>query len=142
MSMKTIYGTYFGFWGYGINPDWLIMSKTYEDTKDRVPSYLLHLDHDHADIVLDIKGLNLAKESDYQVLLDNKLAQGKFDGGYVHNGLLKASGMGLDAECDIQKGLVQKYLNYTLTFAGHSLGSGVATMLIDVGGGAASGEIR
>ncbi|MBA0799795.1 hypothetical protein Gohar_010285 [Gossypium harknessii] len=115
--------------GYGINPDWLILRKTYENTQGRAPPYILYLDHDHADIVLAIRGLNLAKESDYQVLLDNKLGKKKFDGGYVHNGLLKAAGWVLEAECDILKELVEKHPNYTLTFAGHSLGSGVAAML-------------
>jgi hypothetical protein len=61
--------------------------------------------------------------------LDNKLGKRKIDGGYVHNGLLKAAGWVLDAECDILKELVEKYPNYTLTFTGHSLGSGVAAML-------------
>jgi hypothetical protein len=42
---------------------------------------------------------------------------------------LKAAGWVLDAECDILKELVEKYPNYTLTFTGHSLGSGVAAML-------------
>ncbi|MBA0557585.1 hypothetical protein Golob_014644 [Gossypium lobatum] len=115
--------------GYEINPDWLILRKTYENTQGRAPPYILYLDHDHADIVLAIRGLNLAKESDYQVLLDNKLGKKKFDGGYVHNGLLKAAGWVLEAECDILKELVEKHPNYTLTFAGHSLGSGVAAML-------------
>ncbi|MCD9645534.1 hypothetical protein HAX54_034530 [Datura stramonium] len=49
--------------GYGIDPDW------------------------NADIVVAIRGLNLAKESDFLVLLDDKLGQAEFDGGYVHNGL-------------------------------------------------------
>ncbi|KAL5069848.1 hypothetical protein RYX36_020735 [Vicia faba] len=115
--------------GYGINPDWLLLRRTYKDTRGRAPPYILYLDHDHADIVLAIRGLNLAKESDYAVLLDNKLGKRKFDGGYVHNGLLKAAGMVLDAECEILRELVEKYPNYTLTFAGHSLGSGVAAML-------------
>ncbi|KAK8497873.1 hypothetical protein V6N11_013163 [Hibiscus sabdariffa] len=115
--------------GYGINPDWLILKKTYQVTKGCAPPYILYLDHDHADIVLAIRGLNMAKESDYQVLLDNKLGKKKFDGGYVHNGLLKAAGWVLDAECDILKELVEKHPDYTLTFAGHSLGSGVASML-------------
>ncbi|KAL2227070.1 UNVERIFIED_CONTAM: hypothetical protein Sindi_2065700 [Sesamum indicum] len=115
--------------GYGIDPDCLIMKKNYEDTLGRAPPYLLYLDHDHADIVLAIRGLNLAKESDYAVLLDNKLGKRKFDGGYVHNGLLKAAGCVLNAECDILKELVEKYPNYTLTFTGHSLGSGVAALL-------------
>ncbi|XP_004496552.1 uncharacterized protein [Cicer arietinum] len=115
--------------GYGINPDWLILKKTYEDTQRRAPPYILYLDHDHADIVLAIRGLNLAKESDYAVLLDNKLGKRKFDGGYVHNGLLKAAGWVMDAECEILREFVEQYPNYTLTFAGHSLGSGVAAML-------------
>lgn len=115
--------------GYGINPDWIICKRTYEDTQGKVTPYLLYLDHDHADIVLAIRGLNLAKESDYAVLLDNKLGERKFDGGYVHNGLLKAAGRILDTECDTLKELIEKYPNYTLTFAGHSLGSGVASLL-------------
>uniref|UniRef100_A0A2P2JCE5 Uncharacterized protein MANES_06G149400 n=1 Tax=Rhizophora mucronata TaxID=61149 RepID=A0A2P2JCE5_RHIMU len=115
--------------GYGINPDWLIRRRNYEDTYGRAPPYLLYLDHNHADIVLAIRGLNLEKGSDYAVLLDNKLGKRKIDGGYVHNGLLKAAGWVLDAECEVLKELVEKYPDYTLTFAGHSLGSGVAAML-------------
>ncbi|MQL41633.1 lipase family protein, partial [Escherichia coli] len=79
--------------------------------------------------VLAFRGLNMAKESDYAVLLDNRLGKRKFDGGYVHNGLLKAAGWVLDAECEVLRELVEKHPNYTLTFAGHSLGSGVAAML-------------
>ncbi|KAF8365130.1 hypothetical protein HHK36_032873 [Tetracentron sinense] len=115
--------------GYGINLDWIILRKTYKDTHGRAPPYILYLDHEHADIVLAIRGFNLAKESDYAVLLDNKLGQRKFDGGYVHNGLLKAAGWVLDAECDVLRELVEKHPTYTLTFAGHSLGSGVVTLL-------------
>ena len=114
---------------YGINPQWVICRKTYEDTKGRAPPYMIYLDHDNADVVLALRGLNLAKESDYAVLLDNKLGQKKFDGGYVHNGLLKAAGWVLDAECDVLKDLLEKNPKYTLTFTGHSLGSGVAAML-------------
>lgn len=115
--------------GYGINPDLLVLKKTYEDTNGKAPPYIVYLDHDHADIVLAIRGLNLAKESDYALLLDNKLGKKKFDGGYVHNGLLKAAECVLDAECEVLKQLVEDYPNYTLTFTGHSLGSGVATLL-------------
>ncbi|KAL2540165.1 alpha/beta-Hydrolases superfamily protein [Abeliophyllum distichum] len=115
--------------GYGINPDWIIMKRSYKDTNGRAPPYFLYVDHNHADIVLAIRGLNLAKESDYAVLLDNKLGKRKLDGGYVHNGLLKAAGCVLNAECDALKELVDKYPNYTVTFTGHSLGSGVAALL-------------
>ncbi|KAK6117622.1 hypothetical protein DH2020_048637 [Rehmannia glutinosa] len=115
--------------GFHINPECLIMKKNYKDTRGKSPPYLIYLDHDHADIVLAIRGLNLAKESDYAVLLDNKLGKRKFDGGYVHNGLLKAAGCILNAECDVLKEMVEKYPNYTLTFTGHSLGSGVAALM-------------
>ncbi|KAG4991535.1 hypothetical protein JHK82_025048 [Glycine max] len=115
--------------GYGISPDLLLLKKTYEDTRGRAPPYVLYLDHEHEDIVLAIRGLNLAKESDYAVLLDNKLGKKKYDGGYVHNGLLKAAGWVLDAECEVLRELVAKHPNYTLTFVGHSLGAGVAAML-------------
>ncbi|KAL8095884.1 uncharacterized protein LOC141689385 [Apium graveolens] len=115
--------------GYGVDPDWLIQKRTYEDTYGHCPPYILYLDHAHDDIVIAIRGLNLAKESDYAVLLDNKLGKRQFDGGYVHNGLLKAADLVLDAECDTLKVLMEKYSNYTLTFAGHSLGSGVAALL-------------
>ncbi|CAH9123533.1 unnamed protein product [Cuscuta epithymum] len=115
--------------GYGINPDWVIRKRTYEDNCGRAPPYMLYLDHDHEDIVLAIRGLNLAKESDYAVLLDNKLGKRSFEGGYVHNGLLKAAGWVLNAENEILMDLVEKYPRYTLTFTGHSLGSGVAALL-------------
>ncbi|KAI4324937.1 hypothetical protein MLD38_030378 [Melastoma candidum] len=115
--------------GYGMNPDWLVFRRDYEDTHGQAPPYILYLDHDHADIVLAVRGLNLAKESDYYMLLDNKLGRKKFDGGYVHNGLLKAAVWVLDNECKILKELLEEYPNYTLTFVGHSLGSGVVAML-------------
>lgn len=115
--------------GYGIDPDCVVLKRSYKDTRGLVPPYLLYIDHHHSDIVLAIRGLNMAKNSDYAVLLDNKLGKKKFDGGYVHNGLLKAAGCILDAECDILKETLEKYPNYRLTFAGHSLGSGVAALL-------------
>ncbi|XP_068639883.1 uncharacterized protein [Aristolochia californica] len=115
--------------GYQINPDWIIRRRTYEDTQGKAPPYIIYVDHKNTDIVLAIRGLNLAKESDYAVLLDNKLGQRKFDGGYVHNGLLKAAGCVLDLEYEVLRELVEKHPNYTLTFTGHSLGSGVAALL-------------
>ncbi|KAJ4951249.1 hypothetical protein NE237_028081 [Protea cynaroides] len=115
--------------GYGINPDWVILRKSYEDTHGRAPSYIIYVGHDNADIVLTIRGFNLAQESDYAVLLDNKLGRRKFDGGYVHNGLLNAAVWVLDEECEVLRELVEKYPSYTLTFTGHSLGSGVAALL-------------
>jgi hypothetical protein len=34
------------------------------------------------------RGLNVVKESDYALLLDNRLGKQRFDGRYVHNDLL------------------------------------------------------
>ncbi|XP_038977503.1 diacylglycerol lipase-alpha-like [Phoenix dactylifera] len=115
--------------GYGINPRWVVHRKTYEDTHGRAPTYLIYLDHDHAEVTLAIRGLHMAKESDYAMLLDNRLGKRKFDGGYVHNGLLEAAEWLFDAECDFLRDLLEKNPNYALTLTGHSLGSGVAAML-------------
>lgn len=115
--------------GYGIHPDWVIVKKNHEDTQGRVSPYLIYVDHENADIVVAIRGLNLAKESDFLVLLDDKLGQAEFDGGYVHNGLLKAAQWVWEAESQILRELVERYPDYILTFAGHSLGAGVVTLL-------------
>ncbi|KAM3240002.1 hypothetical protein ACQJBY_053594 [Aegilops geniculata] len=115
--------------GYGIEPRWVVRRRTPEHTHGRAPTYLLYVDHRHADVVLAVRGMDMAKESDYAVLLDNRIGQAGFDGGYVHNGLLKAAEWVLDAECDALRDLLATNPGYTLTFAGHSLGSGVAAML-------------
>jgi hypothetical protein len=39
-------------------------------------------------IVLAVRGLNLAKESDYKLLMNNHLDMRMFDDEYVHHGLL------------------------------------------------------
>ncbi|KAK7292670.1 hypothetical protein RJT34_15521 [Clitoria ternatea] len=115
--------------GYGINPDWIVLRKAYGDNQGHVTPYMIYLDHDHAEIILAVSGLNLAKESDYLVLLDNKLGRAEFHGGYVHNGLLKAAGWVFDAECEVLKELVAQNPSYMLIFTGHSLGAGVVALL-------------
>ncbi|RDY07900.1 Sn1-specific diacylglycerol lipase alpha, partial [Mucuna pruriens] len=115
--------------GYGINPDWVILRKDYRDNQGRVTPYMIYLDHDHAEITLAVSGLNLAKESDYVVLLDNKLGQAEFHGGYVHNGLLKAADWVFDAEYEVLRELVAENPTYMLIFTGHSLGAGVVALL-------------
>ncbi|KAJ6400564.1 hypothetical protein OIU84_016086 [Salix udensis] len=116
--------------GYGIDPDWVVVKRTYEDTGGCAAPYMIYLDHDNADVVLVIRGLNLAKESDYAVLLDNKLGQTTFDGGYVHNGLLKAAKWVFDTECELLRDLVEMNPDYRLTFAGHSLGAGIVSLIV------------
>ncbi|CDP08820.1 unnamed protein product [Coffea canephora] len=115
--------------GYGVNPDWIILKKTHIDTGGRVTPYMIYLDHYNAEIVVAIRGLTLAKESDFLVLFDNKLGQTKFDGGYVHNGLLKAAQWVFEGDSEILRELLERYPDYRLTFGGHSLGAGVVTML-------------
>lgn len=115
--------------GYGVNPDWIILKKTHVESQGRVTPYMIYLDHNNTDIVVAIRGLTLAKESDFLVLFDNKLGQTQFDGGYVHNGLLKAAQWVFEEDCEILRDLIEKYLDYRLTFVGHSLGAGVVTLL-------------
>lgn len=114
--------------GYRMKPENVLKRAFYTDTEGNAPPYLLYLDHDHSDIVLAVRGLNLGKESDYAVLLDNKLGKQMFDGGYVHNGLLKAAAWLLNQEAETLTSLLKEYPSYTLTLAGHSLGAGVASL--------------
>lgn len=116
--------------GYKLNPDWVVKRVTYEQTLGRAPPYLMYADHDKKEIVLAIRGLNLAKESDYKLLLDNRLGRQMFDGGFVHHGLLKSALWLLNQEGDTLRRLWEENgRQYSMVFAGHSLGSGVAALL-------------
>lgn len=115
--------------GYRIDINCVEKKADYNYTQGRAPPYLIYVDHDAHDIVLAIRGLNLGRESDYAVLLDNRPGQELFDGGYVHHGLLESAVWLLKRESETLRNLILKHPSYTLTFAGHSLGSGVAAML-------------
>ncbi|KAG0456726.1 hypothetical protein HPP92_024514 [Vanilla planifolia] len=116
--------------GYRMNPDYLVKHVPYEDTDGRSPPYLIYADRDHRELVLAIRGLNLSRESDYKVLLDNHLGMQMFDGGFVHHGLLKAATFILNRESGtLQSLLMELGEEYKLVFAGHSLGSGVAALM-------------
>ncbi|PKA62734.1 hypothetical protein AXF42_Ash018942 [Apostasia shenzhenica] len=116
--------------GYSMNPEWLVKRVSYEETEGRCPPYLIYADRDHREVVLAVRGLNLVRESDYKVLLDNRLGMQMFDGGYVHHGLLKAATFILNRESETLRQLLGDLgKEYTLVFAGHSLGSGVAALM-------------
>ncbi|KAJ8761340.1 hypothetical protein K2173_001396 [Erythroxylum novogranatense] len=116
--------------GYRLDPDCVVKRVTYEQTLGQAPPYLIYLDHHHKEIVLAIRGLNLAKESDYQVLLDNRLGMQMFDGGYVHHGLLKSATWLLSQEGETLRRLWEETgKEYKIVFVGHSLGSGVASLM-------------
>ncbi|EYU30901.1 hypothetical protein MIMGU_mgv1a023663mg, partial [Erythranthe guttata] len=116
--------------GYRLNPDWVIKRVTYEQTLGHAPPYLIYLDHDNREIVLAIRGLNMVKESDYKLLLDNRLGKQMFAGGFVHHGLLKSAVWVLNAESETLRNLwVENRRVYEMVFAGHSLGSGVAALM-------------
>ncbi|XP_077234536.1 uncharacterized protein LOC143876727 [Tasmannia lanceolata] len=116
--------------GYQINPNWVIKRVTYEQTQGQAPPYLIYVDHDNREIILSIRGLNLAKESDYKLLLDNRLGLQMFDGGYVHRGLLRSAIWLLNQESETLKNLWRDCgPDYKVVFTGHSLGSGVAALL-------------
>lgn len=116
--------------GYQIDPEMLIKRVTYKESDGHAPPYIVYVDHEHKEIVLALRGLNLAKESDYKLLLDNKLGKQMFDGGYVHYGLLKSAKFVLNRESETLKKLwIENGRCYKMVFAGHSLGSGVAALL-------------
>ncbi|XP_018816994.1 uncharacterized protein LOC108988238 isoform X2 [Juglans regia] len=116
--------------GYRLNPDWVVKRVTYEQTLGNAPPYLIYCDRDRREIVLAIRGLNLSKESDYKLLLDNRLGMQMFDGGFVHHGLLNSAIWILNEESDTLSRLWKETdCDYDMIFTGHSLGSGVAALL-------------
>ena len=115
--------------GYKMDCSSLVKKVGYDDTSGRCPPYLIYVDHTAKDIVLAVRGLNLIKEKDYSVLLNNDLGKEPYDNGYVHHGLLKAAMWLLNEERDTLRRLVMENPSYTLSFAGHSLGSGVVALL-------------
>nr|XP_043618163.1 diacylglycerol lipase-alpha-like [Erigeron canadensis] len=116
--------------GYRLNPDFVFKRVTYQQTQGHAPPYLIYLDHTRREIVMAIRGLNLKKESDYKMLLDNRLGKHMFDGGYVHHGLLKSAVWLLNQESDNLRRLwVENGRCYKMVFVGHSLGAGVASLL-------------
>ncbi|KAG9454744.1 hypothetical protein H6P81_007648 [Aristolochia fimbriata] len=115
--------------GYGIKPEWVVKRVGYDHTQGCAPPYLIYTDHDHREIVLALRGLNVGSESDYKVLLDNRLGKQMFDGCYVHHGLLKSAVWLINQESET---LLEQWrasgCSYKMVFAGHSLGSGVAAI--------------
>ncbi|KAL2557450.1 alpha/beta-hydrolase superfamily protein [Forsythia ovata] len=115
---------------YYLNLNWDVKRIAYEDTLDHAPPYIIYLDHENHEIVIAIRRLNLVKESDYKLLLNNRLGMQMFDGGYVHYGLLKSAIWVLNNESETLKKLWQENgKEYKMVFAGHSLGSRVGALL-------------
>ncbi|KAF5200042.1 alpha/beta-Hydrolases superfamily protein [Thalictrum thalictroides] len=115
---------------YKMNPDWVIKRVKYEQTLGKAPPYLIYADHDNQEIILAVRGLNLVKESDYKLLMNNKLGMQMFDGGYVHHGLLESAIWLLNEESETLKKLwIENGSRYKMVFTGHSLGSGVVSLL-------------
>jgi hypothetical protein len=114
--------------GYRMDTKCLV-KKVGSDGKGMCPPYLIYVDHDAKDIVLAVRGLNLVREKDYSVLLNNDLGMEPYEGGYVHHGLLLVATWLLNEEKDTLRSLIAENPSYTLSFAGHSLGSGVVALL-------------
>ncbi|RLN13461.1 hypothetical protein C2845_PM09G07000 [Panicum miliaceum] len=113
-----------------VDPRGIVRRATYDDVGNRCPPYLIYVDEAHKEIVLAVRGLNLVRNADYRVLMDNKLGMQMFDGGYVHHGLLKAAQFILERETETLLDLLRRYgPEYKLIFTGHSLGSGIAALM-------------
>ncbi|GJP29441.1 hypothetical protein CLOM_g16702 [Closterium sp. NIES-68] len=111
-----------------INEECVASRAGYEETKGRCPPYMIYVDHDARDICLAVRGLNTAHVADYEVLLDNKKGAERFDGGFVHGGMVRAAAWLLDQEMGTLAMLARCHSAYSLTLTGHSLGSGVVAM--------------
>ncbi|URE01018.1 Lipase 3 N-terminal region [Musa troglodytarum] len=123
--------TYAPAGGYRMDSSGVVKRVPYDQIPDgRCPPYLIYVDREHKEVVLAVRGLNLVRDSDYKVLLDNRLGQQMFDGGFVHHGLLRAATWLLNREADTLLDLwLELGSEYKLVFAGHSLGSGIAALM-------------
>ncbi|RWW25108.1 hypothetical protein BHE74_00017929 [Ensete ventricosum] len=117
--------------GYRMDPSDVVKRVPYDQIPHGCcPPYLIYVDRQHKEVILAVRGLNLIRESDYKVLLDNRLGQQMFDGGFVHHGLLQAATWLLNREGDTLRDLLRELgAEYKLVFAGHSLGSGIAALM-------------
>ncbi|RZS02044.1 hypothetical protein BHM03_00032008 [Ensete ventricosum] len=116
--------------GYRMDPAAVVKRASYADTCGRCPPYLLYVDRAAREVVLAVRGLNLGRDADYRLLLDNPPGSQSFDGGYVHLGLLKAAAWLLNREADTLCRLLRDCgPEYGLVLAGHSLGAGVAALM-------------
>lgn len=113
-----------------LDPSGVVKRATYAHVGTDCPPYIVYLDRARNELVLAVRGLNLVRNADYKVLMDNKLGKQMFDGGYVHYGLLKAAQFILEKETDTLRDLLrQQGPGCKLIFAGHSLGSGIAALM-------------
>ncbi|CAL9110618.1 unnamed protein product [Musa textilis] len=116
--------------GYRMDPAAVVKRASYADTRGRCPPYLLYVDRAAREVVLAVRGLNLGRDADYRLLLDNPPGSQPFDGGYVHLGLLKAAAWLLNREADTLSHLLRDCgPEYGLVLVGHSLGAGVAALM-------------
>lgn len=115
---------------FDIDPKGILKRATYKEVGNACPPYLVYVDEAHKEIILAVRGLNLVRNADYKVLMDNKLGMQMFDGGYVHHGLLKAAKFILERETETLRNLLRRYgPEYKLILTGHSLGSGIAALM-------------
>ncbi|GLJ16123.1 hypothetical protein SUGI_0268800 [Cryptomeria japonica] len=112
--------------GYG-EQDWIV--KLVSKTSRHCPPHYIMRDPVRKEIVVCIRGLNLAEPVNYLVLADTRKGSQPFDGGYVHRGLLNAAEWLRDSQSDTLKEEFENNPDYRLTIVGHSLGAGVASLL-------------
>ncbi|CAI5519333.1 unnamed protein product [Closterium sp. Naga37s-1] len=112
-----------------VPPARVVKSVSYDDTRGQCPPYTVFLDPDAKDVCVAIRGLHLTHEADYAVLLNNRTGQQRLEEGYAHKGLLQAAQWLLEREAETLKELLQANPGFSLTLSGHSLGSGIASLL-------------
>ncbi|CAI7735282.1 unnamed protein product [Closterium sp. NIES-54] len=112
-----------------VPPARVVKSVSYDDTRGQCPPYTVFLDPDAKDVCVAIRGLHLTHEADYAVLLNNRTGQQRLEEGYAHKGLLQAAQWLLEREAESLKELLRANPGFSLTLSGHSLGSGIASLL-------------
>jgi len=92
------------------------------------PPYFIYVDHEHREVSMYIRGLNLIHRQDYVALMNNRKGEKPFDGGYVHYGMFGPAEWAVANAGSVLKNALQSHDGYRLTIVGHSLGAGVAAL--------------
>lgn len=94
------------------------------------PPYFILVDHEHKEVSMYIRGLNLIHRPDYVALMNNRRGEKSFDGGYVHHGMSGPAEWAVKHAGPVLKNHLVANPGYRLTIVGHSLGAGVAALLV------------
>jgi len=96
-----------------------------DDSEEHCPKFMVLLDHDHASVVLVVRGTFSFND----VILDVVCEDAEFLDGFAHKGFLEGSRKVLDKCSTVLENALIDNFGYQLVVCGHSMGGSVAAMI-------------